>query len=227
MSTRDFPVSAPHAAPRGYQSIEAVLAHASEHARNRLLHAYEAISWISQLALQRPRAHPPVFSIKGAQVQDASAGLGEQAAHLLAGQILIDGTPPWALAGGVKMKVAWLARFMVTSAVPAPFNAADSAAERAGLKEAFRQACERAWLHAGEGQNELIATYDVFLQAADRAFQKAEHSKHGKRALASSKRDQYTSDERFLEILILKMYRAHGVTAKEASRLFRPTRLAP
>src|SRR6478752_171035 len=142
--SRSFPVSMSHGQPQTYGSPEAVLVHAAEHARNRLLHSCEAISWIGGLALRRPTIAPQ-FSITGAKIQDATAGSGEEAAHVLVGQLLIDGKPPWTFVSGDAEKVAWLARFMVTSAVPAPFNVADSAAERAGLKEAFRQACESAW----------------------------------------------------------------------------------
>lgn len=220
MGSREFPVSVPHAPPRTYHSIDAVLMHAREHARNRLLHACEAISWIGRLALRARKGYAPVFSIKGAEVQDSSAGLGEQAAHVLPGQILIDGNPPWTLADGTRMKVAWLARFMVTSAVPTPFNSADSAAEKAGLKEAFRQGCAHAWVRAARGERDLVSTFEEFLADADRAFQNAERGKHGKRATASSADDQRASDERFVETLILRMYRVHGVTAKEADRFF-------
>jgi len=194
--------------------------HASQHARNRLLHACEAISWIGGLAPQWQKRHTPVISLKGAAVQDATAGSGEQAAHVLPGQILIDGNPPWALAKGDAAKVAWLARFMVTSAVPVSFNTADSAAEKAGLKDAFRVACERAWVNVRAGQRDLTATYEEFLDDADRAFQSAEHGKQGRRASASSKGDTRTSDERYIESPILRMYRTHGVTAKEAARMF-------
>jgi hypothetical protein len=192
---------------------------AAGHARNRLLHTCEAVSWVGGLALEHG-GHTPSFSIEGAKVQDAKANSGEQAAHVLPGQILIDGKPPWSFAGGESAKVAWLARFMVTSAVPAPFNVADSAAEKAGLKEAFRQACERAWQAARAGRVTLTPIYEALLEDANQAFQKAEHGKHDKRASASASGDSRTGDERFVESLILRMYRLHGVTASEANRLF-------
>ena len=224
MADRRFPVPLPHAPPQTYGSIEAVLVDAIGHARNRLLHACEAISWVGRLALRWRKPYTPAFTLTGAEVQDATAGAGEQAAHVLPGQLLIDGAPPWALATGEAARVAWLARFMVTAAVPAPFNTADSAAEQAGLKEAFRQACERAWTRAaaggGGGERDLTATYEAFLEDADRAFRGAELAKQGKRASASARGNGQASDERFVEGLILRMYRMHGVTAKEANRLF-------
>jgi hypothetical protein len=163
----------------------------------------------------------PQFSITGAAIQDATAGSGEEAAHVLVGQLLIDGKPPWTLVRDEAEKAAWLARFMVTSAVPVPFNVADSAAERAGLKEAFRQACESAWRSAAasRGVRNLTAVYALFLEAADQAFQRAESGKQGKRAAAATK-NASASDERFVESVILRMYRLHGVTAGEANKLF-------
>lgn len=217
--SRAFPVSIPHGPARKYSSSADVLMDAAGHARNRLLHTCEAISLVGGLALERG-GHTPSFSIEGAKVQDAKANSGEQAAHVLPGQILIDGKPPWSFAGGEKAKVAWLARFMVTSAVPETFNVADSAAEKAGLKEAFRQACERAWQAAVAGRPTLIPVYQGLLEDANQAFQKAEHGKQGKRATASASGDSATGDNRFVESLILRMYRLHGVTAGEANRLF-------
>ena len=220
MGHRAFPLSLPHAAPRTYRSIEAVLVHATGHARNRLLHACRAISWIGRLALQTSKGRTPVFAIVAAEVQDASAGSGEQAAHVLPGQILIDGKAPWSWAGGTRLKVAWLAQFMVTSPVHVSFNTADSAAESAGLKEAFRHACERAWVGAAGGQRDLTPTFEGFLQDADRAFQKAEDAKRRRRATTATAGNGRASDDRFAESLVLHMYRMHGVTAQEATRLF-------
>ena len=65
-----------------------------------------------------------------------------------------------------------------------------------------------------------MPVFDLLLQDANQAFQKAEQGKHGKRALASASGDSATGDERFVESLILRMYRLHGVTAGEANRLF-------
>ena len=225
--SRSVPVSIPHGPPRTYTSVDAVLLHAAGHARNRLLHACEALSMVAGLALRSQKGQTPTFTITGARIQDASAGSGEQAAHVLAGQILIDGKPPWELPGTDVTKVAWLARFAVTSAVPKEFNAADSAAEQAGLKEAFRQGCERAWIGTAEGRRDLIPTYALFLEAADSAFQKAELSKRAKDRSASSTGDTLTSDTRLLESVILRQYRLHGVTADDANRFFSPFKLSP
>src|SRR5262249_42192768 len=141
--SRAFPISIPHGPARTYSSSADVLMDAAGHARNRLLHSCEAVSWIGGLALQHP-GHTPSFSIEGAKVQDATAGSGDQAAHVLPGQILIDGKPPWSFGGGGKARIAWVARLMVTSAVPGAFNVADSVAGKAGAKGAFQAASEGA-----------------------------------------------------------------------------------
>lgn len=216
MAPRDFLVSIPHGAPRQYGDMGELLSDAAGHARNRLLHACEAIAWVGGLAPQGVPARWPAFTLVGARVQDATAHGGEQAAHVLPGQLLIDGREPWSLARGQAAKLAWLARFMVTSAVPAPFNRADSAAEQAGLKEAFRAACEQAWMRAARGQRDLAAIHATFLRDADRAFLDAEGSKRARAAGGNTG----TNDERLVESVLLRAYRAHGVTAAEASRRF-------
>jgi hypothetical protein len=218
MSDRAFPATVAHGAPRQYTTIGDLIAHAAGHARNRLLHACEAISWVAGLApkTKGKKGAKPTFTLVGARVQDAKARGGEQAAHVLPGQLLIGDREPWTLALGQRARVRWLARFMVTSAVPAPFNRADSAAEQAGLKEAFRVACEQAWAHAAAGQRDITPTFESFLRAADRAFLDAEQGK-GARAKLGAKAAR---DERLGESVILRAYRAHGVTAAEANRLF-------
>ncbi len=219
MPTRSFPVPLPHGSPRRYDSLESVVAGAASHAHNRLLHACEAISWIAAMSLRWKKRHTPTFTIVGAKVQDATAAQGEQAAHVLVGQLLLDGQYPWTLVGGERLKVAWLARFMVTSSVPVSFNVADSAAEQSGLKEAFRAACELVWTRTRGGERDLTPTYESFLADADRSFLRAELAKGGKQAAAAARRDA-RGDDRMVEKFILRAYRIHGVTARDAHRLF-------
>ena len=220
MSNRKFLIPVPHGPPRSYESLEELGSHAVGHARNRLLTACEAIAMIGGLALQGPKKHTPHFSMKRAELQDGTAGAGEQAAHILPGQLLIGGKRPWALARGDKMIAAWIARFEVTAAVPTPFNSADSAAERAGLKDAFLQACEHAWSRVMQGERDLTATYREFLVAATRAFEKAELVKGVKQVATLQKGEIHASGERLVETVILRLYKAHGVTAGEANRMF-------
>jgi hypothetical protein len=226
MSDRRFLVPVSHGPPRTYGSRQDVGEHATHHARNRLLTACEAIAMIGGLALQWQKPYTPRLTLKRAEIQDGTAGAGEQAAHVLPGQVLIDGKRPWALARGDKAIAAWVGQFEVTAAVPTPFNTADSAAERAGLKAAFRRACERAWARASDGERDLTPTFDEFLVNATRAFASAELRKEEKRAAAARKGEAYTSDERLVERVILRLYQAHGVTGEEASRRFPLTRFA-
>jgi hypothetical protein len=220
MSDRAFLVPVPHGPPRVYGSLEEWAGHAAGHAHARLLVACEAIAMIGGLAAHWQKPHAPRLSLQRARIQDGTAGPGEQAAHMLPGQLLIDGRPPWAMARGDRRIAAWLARFEVTAAVPTPFNTADSAAERAGLKDAFLRACEGAWSRVVAGERDLTPTYGGFLADADRAFDRAQLRKDGRRAAAARRGEAHASDERFVEGVILRLYKAHGVTAEEATRRF-------
>ena len=214
---RSSPVSHPHRQPRAYRSLEALGARAILHAQERLLTACEAIAMIGGIAKRWQKPYSPTLTVTRARVQDGSAGAGEQAAHVLPGQLLIDGRAPWALAQGDRQIAAWIARFEVTAAVPTPFNVADSQAERAGLKAGFLRACENAWTRVAAGEVDLTATYAEFLADATRAFEAAELAKEQRSQAASS---AHASDERLVESIILRMYKAHGVTAEEANRRY-------
>jgi len=63
----------------------------------------------------------------------------------------------------------------------------------------------------------LTSTFEAFLQDADRAFQKAEDAKRRKRASTARAGEVRASDDRFVESLVLHMYRMHGATAQEAT----------
>lgn len=217
MSHRTSPVSHPHGPPRAYRSLEELGARAIVHAQERLLTACEAIAMIGGIATRWQKPYSPRLSVSRAHVVDGSAGPGEQAAHVLPGQLLIDGRKPWALARGDRQIAAWIARFEVTAALPTPFNVADSQAEGAGLKAAFLHGCENAWTRVAAGERDLTATFAEFLADATRAFERAELSKAEKSGAA---RSTHASDERLVESIILRMYKAHGVTAEEANRRF-------
>jgi hypothetical protein len=221
MSNRSSPVPLPHGPPRAIGSPEEFAERAVEHARDRLFTACEAIAMIGALAAQWTKPWTPNLSLVRAAIQDGSAGAGEQAAHVLPGQILIDGKTPWSIARSDRAIAAFIARFEVTAAVPSAFNVADSEAEKAGLKSAFLRACERAWVSVAAGTRDLTPIFETFLEDATRAFEKAELAKGERSTTAMRRGDGSVSDERLYESLILRLYRVHGVTAKEASRRFR------
>jgi len=220
MPPRSSPVSLPHGPARVYTSPEAIRARAIQHAEERLEFACETISLLGSLALQWTRPYTPTITIAAAAVQDAKAHGGEQAAHILPGQIYVAGMKPWELAKGHRLHVKLLARFEVTAAVPAAMNVADSAAESAGLREAFRKACEQSWQRAIAGVRDLTPTFEDFLKDANRAFLAAMLAKHDKSNEAALKLDFAAGINRWGDAITLRLYRAHGVTAKEMGRQY-------
>ena len=91
------------------------------------------------------------FTVKGAEVQDERATGGDQAAHYLPRQLLVNAITLQDVA--VKYSTALSnhikALFARTEHLPANYNRADSKAEMQGLHEAFRQSC-RAVLKASK-----------------------------------------------------------------------------
>lgn len=224
MTNRSSPVPLPHGPPRTIDSPEAFATRALVHARDRMLTACEAIAMIGSLAAQWKKPWTPNLSLVRAAIQDGSAGAGEQAAHVLPGQVLIDGKKPWSVVRGDRAIAAFIARFEVTAAVPTAFNVADSQAEKAGLKSAFLRACEAAWTRVAAGDRDLTPVFASFLDDATRAFEKAKLSKDKRSESATRRGDGSASDERDYESLILRVYCSHGVTAKEASTRFSVSR---
>ena len=216
MSDRIFPINLPHDPTRGSGSPGL----AQGHSRTRLLNACEMICWVGRLAMRPNTPSAPVFTIVKANLQDATAGPERHAAHILPGQILINGSPPSKLDGGDIEKAGWAARFMVTSPVPPSVNKADSAAEAAGLKEAFRHACEVAWTRVKSNGRDLTSTYETFLRDADRAFIRAGLAKEEKHLSASSGGDSSAAFKRAEERIVLLLFRSHAVTAEEANLRF-------
>lgn len=91
---------------------------------------------------KRPILPIPNVSCTAAVRQFFRADDGEQAAHLLPGQISIDGAFPWLfLAGAAARQLENL--FAYVEPLRADYNKADSAAEANGLTDAFADACRR------------------------------------------------------------------------------------
>lgn len=218
--TRVFPVGLRHGASKQFASIEALLRAARGHAYNRLMHSCEAILLIGALARGAKPAHVPNFTIGAACVQDAVAGGDRQAAHLLPGQVFVNGRPAWVCAASKEAKVALIARFMATSPVPAPFNRADSAAEKAGLRDAFVGACRASWMRVMSGANTHHADLKDFLQRATSSFAIAEQQKRSKDGILAARGKDADSDERLVEALVLAAFQQHGVTASAAMARF-------
>jgi hypothetical protein len=106
-----------------------------------------------------------------------------QAAHLLPGQIKIDGAFPWLfLSGPAARRLESL--FGHVEPLRADFNKADSAAEANGLTEAFANACRQVLTGKGEDGGGDRRAYDQDL--ATRA--RLRPSRRPKRRSAASRR---------------------------------------
>lgn len=129
---------------------------------------------------KRPILPVPNVSCTAAVRQFFRADDGEQAAHLLPGQISIDGAFPWLfLAGAAARQLENL--FAYVEPLRADYNKADSAAEANGLTEAFADACRRVLTGKGEAPADIVAAYEqVWLPGALAAFAAAEAQKRSK-----------------------------------------------
>lgn len=83
------------------------------------------------------------LTVKGAAVQDERASGGDQAAHYLPRQLMVNdiGLQDVAFRYSTELSNHIKALFSRTEKLPANYNRADSRAEIQGLDEAFRQAC--------------------------------------------------------------------------------------
>ena len=129
---------------------------------------------------KRPMLPVPNVICLAAVRQFFRADDGEQAAHLLPGQLSIDGAFPWLfLAGPAARRLENL--FAYVEPLRADYNKADSAAEANGLTEAFSEACRRVLTGKGEAADDIVAAYEqVWLPGAIAAFSAAEMQKRSK-----------------------------------------------
>lgn len=129
---------------------------------------------------RRPMLPVPNVSCAAAVRQFFRADDGEQAAHLLPGQISIDGAFPWLfLSGPAARQLENL--FAYVEPLGADYNKADSAAESSGLTDAFAAACRRVLTTRGEPAADIVAAYDQLWQpGALAAFAAAEAQKRSK-----------------------------------------------
>ena len=129
---------------------------------------------------RRPILPAPNVSCTAAVRQFFRADDGEQAAHLLPGQISIDGAFPWLfLSGPAARQLENL--FGYVEPLGADYNKADSAAEANGLTDAFAGACRRVLTSKGEAAADIVAAYEqVWQPGALAAFAAAEAQKRSK-----------------------------------------------
>jgi hypothetical protein len=130
----------------------------------------------------RPLLPKPLVTCSAAVRQFFRAEDGEQAAHLLPGQILIDGALPWLYLKGPAARQLEN-QFGYVEPLGADYNKADSAAESNGLTEAFAAACRQVLIGNGPPAADIVAAYEKVWQAgALAAFAAAEAQKRSKPA---------------------------------------------
>lgn len=118
------------------------------------------------------------ISVKGAAVQDERASGGDQAAHYLPRQLVVNTINLQDVA--VKYSTALSnhikALFARTEHLPANYNRADSRAETQGMDDAFRHACRlvvesSAFLLGNKDPNEVVRNAPTFIKAAINVYQ--------------------------------------------------------
>lgn len=117
---------------------------------------------------RRPMSLQPAVTCTAAARQFFKAQNGEQAAHLLPGQLSVDGTFPWLfLAGPAARRLENL--FAYVEPLHADYNKADSAAEANGLTGAFADACRHVLVGKGDPATDVAAAYERVWQPGARA----------------------------------------------------------
>ncbi|MCO5093522.1 hypothetical protein [Bosea sp. (in: a-proteobacteria)] len=159
---------------------------ALEHGAARNGRVAEALCFMALIRDPARRVRPllpvPNVSCTAAVRQFFRADDGEQAAHLLPGQISIDGAFAWLfLSGPAARRLENL--FAYVEPLRADFNKADSAAEANGLSDAFADACRRVLTGRGEAAADIVAAYEQgWVSGALAAFAAAEAQKRSKPA---------------------------------------------
>ena len=157
-----------------------------------------------------------LLSVKGAEVQDERAGGGDQAAHYLPRQLIVNtiSLQNVSLSYSTALSNHIKALFARTEHLPANYNRADSKAEMQGLNEAFRQACrfvldsskpfssEQNSSHAVENAPTFIkSAVNIYQLNAKTAFYKAikglEEKLSGDRVFATE-RERWTMQREIL-----------------------------
>lgn len=122
-----------------------------------------------------PLSRQPSVICKGAEQQFFSASGENQAAHLLPGQIVIDGAMPWLYLQGEPARLLQN-EFAYVEPIHANFNAADRIAERNGMTDAFADACRHVLIATGAPERDVADAYNrVWAPGALAAIAAAEH----------------------------------------------------
>lgn len=121
-----------------------------------------------------PLSLQPSVICKGAEQQFFSASGENQAAHLLPGQIVIDGAMPWLYLQGEPARLLQN-EFAYVEPIHANFNAADRIAERNGMTDAFADACRHVLMATGVPERDVADAYNrVWAPGAQAAILAAE-----------------------------------------------------
>lgn len=156
-------------------------ARAIAHGCSRNSHVVKVLSYMALLRAEGragpPLAVQPSVACTAAVRQFFSASDGDQAAHLLPGQIRIDGQFPWLYLQGAAARQLEN-EFAYVEPMHANFNKADSAAEANGMADAFADACRHVLVAPGPPEREIAHAYhQVWTPAALQALFAAEAQK--------------------------------------------------
>lgn len=207
-----------------------------------------AEAFFHMAALRSLRGDAPAIRVApvtcpGAWVQDQQASEGNQAAHLLPGQILISGSPVWCLDGVAlpsevapdrvqRLALSTQMCFARTTVLPAFFNRADSQAEMlaselgGGLKRLFGSTVQSLWSGARVDERRPLAIdRGMLLRALGGWFQTVngvyQQAAERKRATASQASDSEIRQRRLNEAQVLSVYADSFRVAADPSRFVR------
>ena len=167
-----------------------------------------------------------------ASVQDTKARSGHQAAHLLPGQIKVNGRPVWLLANPrtadpsirqavTRLQLQTIAAFAETNVLPSAFNRADSQAERIaassgvpGLKRLFAMTTEQMWKSCrvdsdhvpGIDRKAIFRMLGDYFTGASRVYAAACERKMNAWVKADHRGKSSSAERRELEARVLQAY---------------------
>jgi hypothetical protein len=132
------------------------------HGRSRNSHVAKVLAFMVLIRAPGrpgpPLSAQPLVTCKGAERQFFSASGDNEAAHLLPGQILIDSAFPWLYLQGEAARLLQN-QFAYVEPIHANYNAADRAAERCGMIDAFAAACRAVLVGAGAPERDVADAY--------------------------------------------------------------------